>query len=83
VKQRVALKSAFLVEDSLIDLFKMIKDPQMPPQAKLDAFKKLAEVSQLTQVNKNADVERHVIQINVGTGSPVTLSEQKVVSDGT
>lgn len=83
VKQRVALKAAFLVEDSLIDLLRMIKSPDMPPQAKLDAFKKLAEVSQLTQVNKNADVERHVIQINVGGATPVTISQEKVVSDGT
>lgn len=83
VKQRVAMKAAFLIEDSLFDLFKMIKDPQMPPQAKLEAFKKLAEVSQLTQAANKADaVDKHVIQINIGGAAPVTISQDKVVSNG-
>lgn len=77
VKQRVAVKAAFIVEDSLIDLLKMIKDPQMPPQAKLDAFKKLAEVAQLTAQNKADNTEKHVIQINVGGAAPVVITEQK------
>jgi hypothetical protein len=82
VKQRVALKAAFIVEDSLIDLLKMIKDPQMPPQAKLDAFKKLAEVSQLTQQQKGQDTEKHMIQINIGGAAPVVIAEQKVLENG-
>lgn len=84
VKQRVATKAAFIIEDSLIDLLKIIKDPNMPPQAKLESFKRLAEVAQLTAVaNKNDAVDKHVIQINVGGAAPVTISQDKVVSDGT
>jgi hypothetical protein len=77
VKQRVSIKAGFIIEDSLIDLLKMIKDVNMPPAARLDAFKKVAEVSQMLQQQKNADVEKHVIQINVGGQAPVVISAQK------
>lgn len=47
VKERIRLKAAFLVEDSILDIFAIIKNEQMPAASKLDAFEKLMKTADL------------------------------------
>lgn len=46
VQQRIKFKSGLLLEDSLQDLFIMIKDPMMNASVKLEATKQLGQFSQ-------------------------------------
>ena len=47
VQQRIRLKAAFLVEDSLLDVFAIIKAEHMPAAAKLEAFEKLMKTADM------------------------------------
>lgn len=46
-KQRIQIKAAMLVEDSLLDVFAIIKNENMPAASKLDAFEKLMKTADL------------------------------------
>jgi hypothetical protein len=47
VKQRIQVKAAMLVEDSLLDVFAIIKNENMPAASKLEAFEKLMKTADL------------------------------------
>jgi len=47
VQQRIKLKASFLVEDSLLDIFKLIKNENSAATAKLEAFEKLMRAGDL------------------------------------
>lgn len=47
VKERIRIKAAMLVEDSLLDVFAIIKNEQMPAASKLEAFEKLMKTADL------------------------------------
>lgn len=76
--QRIRLKAAFLLEDSLPTVFALIRD------AKTSAVQKLAAVEQLTRISTVANVpkessgggERHSITINIGKDrAPITIEQ--------
>lgn len=80
VQQRIRLKSAFLVEDSILDIFAIIKNEQMPAASKLEAFEKLMKVADMAPKTKGADGA-------VAAGFKVVIQmgntpDQKVVIDG-
>lgn len=52
VQQRIRLKAAFLVEDSILDVFAIIKNENMPAGTKLEAFEKLMKTADLTPKTK-------------------------------
>lgn len=66
VQERIRLKAAYMLEDSLPDLFKIIKDDSQPGAAKLEAIEKLGKLSQVMVQKAGATGERHTIIINVG-----------------
>lgn len=47
VKERIRIKAAMLVEDSLLDVFAIIKNENMPAASKLEAFEKLMKTADL------------------------------------
>lgn len=78
VKERIRLKSAMLVEDSLLTVFQVIHDRENAIPAKLDAFKQLARVAEVdTPERKNGETgSRFTVAINLGS------STENVVIDG-
>jgi hypothetical protein len=66
VQERIRLKAAYMLEDSLPDLFKIIKDDSQPGAAKLEAIEKLGKLSQVMVQKGPTQGERHTIVINVG-----------------
>ena len=75
IQQRIRLKAAFLLEDSLLPLFNIIRDAAMPVSAKLEAIEKLTKISTVANVPKELGTgERHNIVINIGgTKAPLVL----------
>jgi hypothetical protein len=66
-KERIRIKSQLLVEDSLLDIYQIVSNDQLSPQARVDAFEKLAKIGDLTEKDKKDSTgERVTIQINLG-----------------
>lgn len=66
-KERIRIKSQLLVEDSLLDIYQIVSNNQLSPQARVDAFEKLAKIGDLTEKDKKDSVgERVTITINLG-----------------
>jgi hypothetical protein len=79
-QERIRLKAAFILEDSLPDLGRIVKNPQTPVNAKLAAIESLTKISTVANVPKQADGgggEKHSITINIGGGrEPVTINAE-------
>lgn len=77
VQQRIRLKASFLVEDSLLDIFAIIKNENMNAGAKLEAFEKLMKTADLAPKAKadgaTAAGFKVVIQMGDSPGQQVTI----------
>lgn len=76
VQQRIKLKAGLLVEDSLQDLFVIIKNPDMSAQHKIDAHKQLSALAGATG-NKQASGEggsAFKLTINLGDKSTKSVT---------
>lgn len=87
VNQRVALKAALLTEDSLLDVYAIIKDGEASPGQKLEAFGALAKAGEVGVQRKDSAVASNPVHItiNVPGRSGVTLDATpvtEVTSDG-
>lgn len=74
VGERVRLKAALLVEDSLLEIYRTIhdrKNPVLSRQAAFNALSKLASIEQKQQ--QAATGSRFVLNIAVGEDTPVTI----------
>lgn len=69
VQQRVRLKAAFLVEDSLLDIFAIIKSENSIAAAKLEAFEKLMKTADLVPRAKDGGNAPSAFKINIITGA--------------
>lgn len=80
VQQRIRLKAAFLVEDSILDIFAIIKNEHMPAAAKLEAFEKLMKTADMTpKAGKGDGAAAAGFKVVIQLGdSP----QQKVIIDG-
>jgi hypothetical protein len=74
-KTRIQLKAQFLLEDSLLTLFNIIKQDGVSINSKLEAIEQLTKISTVTVVPKeNATMEKHNITINIGGDTkPITV----------
>jgi len=74
-KTRIQLKAQFLLEDSLLTLFNIIKQEGVSINSKLEAIEQLTKISTVTNVPKeNATMEKHNITINIGGDTkPITV----------
>ena len=71
IQQRIRLKSAFLLEDSLPNLHRIITAEGIGVNAKLEAIEKLIKISTVANVPKEgAQREMHNITINIGGDRP-------------
>jgi hypothetical protein len=69
VQQRIRMKAAFLVEDSILDVFAIIKNENHPAAARLEAFEKLiktADMSPKAGKGDNSTAGAFKIVINLG-----------------
>lgn len=76
IKERIRLKSQVLVEDSLLEVFSVIHNPDNAIPAKLDAFKQLARVAEVDspERGKGDTGSRFTVSINLGdTIKPVVI----------
>lgn len=78
VKERIRLKSQVLVEDSLLEIFSMIHNPENALPAKLDAFKQLARVAEVEQPDRKQGDTGTRFTVAINLGSP----EERVVING-
>lgn len=68
VQQRIRLKAAFLVEDSLLDIFAILKNEGGLAVNRLDAFKKLIEVADMTPKSKGEGTVNNGFKVNIILG---------------
>jgi hypothetical protein len=83
VNQRVALKAALLTEDSLLDIYAIIKDTEASPGQKLEAFGALAKAGEVGAQRKEAGVAGTPVHITINVpGKPgVTLDAIPVTEE--
>lgn len=77
VQQRIKFKSGLLLEDSLVDLMLIIKDPKQLTTAKLEATKQLGQLSQTINPKTQADGgggSQFKLTINMGDNSPKSVT---------
>jgi hypothetical protein len=80
VQQRVRLKAAFLVEDSLLDIFAIIKSENMTAAAKLEAFEKLMKTADLVPRAKDGGAAPGSFKVNIIMGD---APNERVTIDAT
>lgn len=78
IQTRIRLKAAFLLEDSLLTLFNIIRQEGIGVNAKLEAIEQLTKISTVANVPKeNAQTEKHNITINIGDSkAPVSITAE-------
>ena len=65
VNQRVSLKAALLTEDSLLDVYAIIKDTEASPGQKLEAFGALAKAGEVGTVRKDSGISSTPVHITI------------------
>jgi hypothetical protein len=71
IKTRIQLKASFLLEDSLLSLFNIIRAEGVGITSKLAAIEQLTKISTVSVVPKNeSGIEKHNIIINIGGDKP-------------
>lgn len=82
IKERIRLKAQVCVEDSILEVFGIVHNPEMAVPAKLDAFKQLARVAEVDspERGKGDSGSRFTVSINLGnqTGPVVIEGESNV-----
>jgi hypothetical protein len=76
IKERIRLKAQVCVEDSLLEIFSIVHNPDNAIPAKLDAFKQLSRVAEVDapERGKGETGTRFTVEINLGgTVSPVII----------
>ena len=78
IKTRIQLKASFLLEDSLLTLFNIIRQDGVSINSKLEAIEQLTKISTVTNVPKeNGVTEKHNITINIGgEHKPITVTAE-------
>jgi hypothetical protein len=77
IQQRIRLKAAFLLEDSLDPLFKIITQEGIGVNSKLAAIEQLTKISTVANVPKEAQAgEKHNITINIGGKAPIQITAE-------
>lgn len=85
VKERIRVKSAVLVEDSLIRLYEIFNNGEVATPARLEAFKSMAKVAEVYEPAKTGPAmgERVAININLGGQTlPVAVEGTARVIEG-
>lgn len=80
-QQRIKMKSALLLEDSIMDIFLIIKTPDMNASNKLEAAKQLAAMAEVGGKKQGGDTATGFkLTINMGNDSPksVTIDGQSL-----
>jgi hypothetical protein len=75
-KERIRLKAQLLTEEGLESLADIIKNTDLSPTVRVDAFEKIAKVGSLSTPDQGQAIgERTVININIpGESQPITIT---------
>jgi hypothetical protein len=65
VNQRVSLKAALLTEDSLLDVYAIVKDIDASPGQKLEAFGALAKAGEVGAARKDTGISATPVHITI------------------
>lgn len=78
-KERIAAKAAFLLEDSLVHVYKIITGQGVTAQAKLQAVEQLTKISGVAASSKETGSVGGGTRISIhfGGSAPVTLNAEK------
>lgn len=78
-KERIRVKARLLVEDSILDIYQIVQNVELNPNARIDAFEQLAKIGELAAPEKNpTSNERVQITINIpGTDKPVVINAER------
>lgn len=68
VQQRIKFKSGLLLEDSLQDLFLIIKNPEMAASLKMEATKQLGQLSQTINPKQSAESGGSAFKLTINLG---------------
>lgn len=82
-QDRIKVKATMMVEDALIDVYRIIKDDTALSVSKLEAFEKLGKLAQVMGQKPSAVGERHTIIINVGEKPTKIEFEQPAIEGET
>lgn len=76
VQQRIKFKAGLLLEDSLQDLFLIVKNPDMAASLKMEATKQLGQLSQTINPKQSGGSEGSAFKltINLGDNSAKTVT---------
>lgn len=75
VNQRVSLKAALLTEDTLLDIYRIVKDQEATPGQKLEAFGALAKAGEVGVQRKDTGSGAPNVHVNINLPgrTPVTI----------
>jgi hypothetical protein len=81
IQQRIRLKAAFLLEDSLPTLFKIVMNENATASAKLSAIEQMQKIAIVNNDPKKGETsEKHNITINIGATAPLVKIQAEVPS---
>lgn len=79
-KERIEAKARMLVEDSLLEVYNVVHDANVGPQARVDAFKQLTKVAGVDQRDKGTDAAARVsVTFNFGGAQKPVMIEGVVL----
>ena len=84
-QERIRVKAALLVEDGLLDIFRILKSADTAPAAKLDAFTALSKAGDVGTAKKDsaAGGERFSVTINLPGSQAVKIDTRTFDQDAT
>ncbi len=79
-QDRIRIKAALLVEDGLLDIYRILKSPETVAAAKLDAFAALSRAGDVGPSKKDSvgGGERFAVTINLPGSQPVHIDAQAI-----
>lgn len=78
-KERIRLKAALMVEDNLLALHQMFNNIDMNPGARLDAFKHMVNLADVTPRQEEATGPKFQLTLNMGEQTkPVTIEAESI-----
>lgn len=82
-KERIQVKAAVMLEDSLLELYSMFHDAQKNPTARLDALSKMMKLAKMDAGEAKADVgvaAGRSVHVNIHMGSTVVEREISAIT---
>ena len=83
VKERIRLKAALAIEDGLIDMYQLFRNPDLAPAARLDAYKQLIALSDTAPRRDEGGDGGSGFSITINVGKNGNEGQPPVIIEGT